>query len=79
VLLGAAIVGEALTAVVPALERTNATWVYELEVALEEAAELAGWIAAATGLAAADLVARRAVAASGVAPAPEQPPASAAV
>ena len=60
-LLGAAIAGEALTAVVPALERTDATWLYELEVALEEAAELAGWIAIASGLGAADVIARHAV------------------
>ena len=60
-LLGAAIVGEALTAVVPALERTDATWLYELEVALEEAAELAGWIAIATGLGSEDMIARHAV------------------
>lgn len=61
-LLGAAIAGEALTGVLPALERTNATWVYEFEVALEEGAELAGWIAVASGLAATDLAARRATA-----------------
>jgi hypothetical protein len=60
-LLGAAIAGEALTAVVPALERTDATWLYELEVALEEAAELAGWIAIASALGAADVIARQAV------------------
>lgn len=60
-LLGAAIAGEALTAVVPALERTDAAWLYELEVALEEAAELAGWIVIASALGAADVIARRAV------------------
>jgi hypothetical protein len=61
VLLGIAIVGEALTAgAVPAIDRSVHSLGYEIEVAFEEAAELAGWVAVACGLAVADLVARRA-------------------
>jgi hypothetical protein len=79
-LLCAAIAGEVLTAgPVPGIDREAESWGYELEVALEEAAELAGWIVVASGLAAADLIARRAAAESEPAAALESPPASAAV
>ena len=51
-LLGAALVGEMLAAgALSALDRTAHAWPYTVEVALEEAAELAGWILIASGLA----------------------------
>jgi hypothetical protein len=53
-LLAAAIAGEVLAAAsLEAIHRGNESLGYELEVALEEAAELAGWTLIATGLSAA--------------------------
>ena len=58
-LLAAAIVGEGTaTGFVTALDRYEDRWPYSVEVAIEEGAELGGWILIATGLTAAVLLAR---------------------
>jgi hypothetical protein len=58
-LLAAAVAADLFAAgVVPALGGERSGWGYELEIALEESAELAGWLLIGSGLIAASLAAR---------------------
>jgi hypothetical protein len=63
VLLAAAVAADLFAAgVVPAFGGDRGGWLYELEIALEEAAELAGWLLIACGLAGMWLAAKAATA-----------------